>query len=181
MPTFIGLDPSWTGFAGVRLTPTPRQPDYVVSELWATKPKDFANRIARLSFLVDKAAGFALNYPEIQEPIIVAIESYAFGSTNGRELAGELGGATRLALYQYATARQVKVRMIEVPPTVLKSFVTGKGNAEKSLILKEVFKKWGFDAPNDNAADAFALAKFAKAYSDETLGPKFEGKFTVLL
>ncbi len=41
-----------------------------------------------------------------------------------------------------------------VAPTQAKKFLTGKGNCDKNLILKEVFKRYGIDVDDDNIADA---------------------------
>lgn len=49
------------------------------------------------------------------------------------------------------------IRYVLVSPSTLKKFVTGSGKAEKSLIIKEVFKRWNHDAKNDNEADAIGL------------------------
>lgn len=58
-------------------------------------------------------------------------------------------------------------RVIVVPPTTLKKFVTGKGNAEKSLMIREVYKRWGFDAADDNQADAVGLLQVGRAVIGE--------------
>lgn len=54
--------------------------------------------------------------------------------------------------------KRAKMRFFICPPTTLKLFVTGKGNAEKSMMLREVWKRWNVDAKDDNQADAAALA-----------------------
>jgi Holliday junction resolvasome RuvABC endonuclease subunit len=51
---------------------------------------------------------------------------------------------------------------IIVPPTVLKKYVTGKGNASKAQMMEGVAKKWGPQFDNDNLADAYALAQYCK-------------------
>jgi crossover junction endodeoxyribonuclease RuvC len=48
-------------------------------------------------------------------------------------------------------------RVIVVPPSSLKKFVAGKGNAEKSMMIREVYRRWGVEAANDNEADAAGL------------------------
>jgi len=53
---------------------------------------------------------------------------------------------------------------IDVSPLQLKKFALGKGSGDKNLILKEVYKRWGYDTDNDNLADAFVLAKTGEAY-----------------
>lgn len=89
-----------------------------------------------------------------------AIEGYAYGAKGAVFNLGELGGVLRLALYKRG------IPTIEVPPTYLKKFMTGRGNAQKNLMLKEAYKKYEIDIDDDNDSDAFALALVAQAYFD---------------
>lgn len=91
---------------------------------------------------------------------LIAIEGYAMGiKLGGRTFdLGELGGILKLAIYDR------NIPLIVVPPTLVKKFVTGIGNCQKDVILKEVYRKWGLDTNNNNYADAFALAKIAEAF-----------------
>lgn len=85
----------------------------------------------------------------------VAMEGYAYGSQMAN-MAGELGAAVKLALFEY------DVYPLIVPPTTLKKYVTGKGNAGgKGQIMLNVYKKWGVEMLDDNAADAYGLARIA--------------------
>jgi crossover junction endodeoxyribonuclease RuvC len=63
----------------------------------------------------------------------------------------------------------VKKPPLIVPPTSLKKFVTGRGNAKKNEMLLGVYKQWGVEFSDDNQADAFALEKFGLAYLGATL------------
>jgi hypothetical protein len=59
-----------------------------------------------------------------------------------------------------------KCTTVIIPPTVLKKYVTGKGNAPKDLMLEGVIKKW-FEGniPNLGKQDlyeAYALAKLGE-------------------
>lgn len=85
---------------------------------------------------------------------LVVIEDYAF-SRNGRNLFGmiEWGGVARLALHKMG------VQAITISPTALKKFVTGKGNAQKDMMMQQILKRWGFEASNNDEADAYALAR----------------------
>lgn len=56
-----------------------------------------------------------------------------------------------------------------VAPTQLKKFVSGKGNSKKSLMIKEVYKKWGYDTEDDNLADAYGLARMALEEKKENM------------
>jgi len=68
-----------------------------------------------------------------------------------------LGTLMRIALYNKGLPFYV--------PTAsqLKKYVTGKGNCQKNLVLREVYKRWGVDAKDDNQADACTLAYMAEA------------------
>jgi crossover junction endodeoxyribonuclease RuvC len=83
---------------------------------------------------------------------IVVFEGLSYGSNDpsAQERAG-LSFILRRELWLAG------INFILVPPTTLKKFVTGKGNAEKNLVLREVYKRWGVDAANDNEADAVGL------------------------
>ena len=54
---------------------------------------------------------------------------------------------------------QEQIECVSLPPTSLKKFVTGKGNAEKQHMLLEVFKRWNISAADDNQADAYSLGR----------------------
>jgi len=88
---------------------------------------------------------------------IVVIEGYSFLSRKGQAFSlGELGGVIKYFIIQNS------YNLIEVSPTQLKKFVTGKGNCEKDLMLKEVYKYWKADFNDNNLADAFGLAKIGE-------------------
>ena len=88
---------------------------------------------------------------------IIFIEDYAHGAKgSAKSSLYELGGIIRYEL------GKIPKTFYAVPPTSLKKFVTGKGNCPKSLILKEVYKRWNADVDSDNIADAFGLVKMAE-------------------
>ena len=49
--------------------------------------------------------------------------------------------------------------MYEFNPQELKKFVAGKAGVSKDVILKEVFKRWGFDTNVNDVADAYGLGR----------------------
>ena len=105
------------------------------------------------------------------------MEGYAYGSQMAN-MAGEIGAAVKLVLYQ-----QYGIYPLVIPPTTLKKYMTGKGNAAgKSQIMLQVYKKFGIELLDDNAADAYALAKIASgaatlAYEKEVLEMLKDPKF----
>lgn len=193
--TPVGVDASWTGLAvtalelikeggstdieGVVFKRGPTGLRVRMSEVLSTKPGDFpcqAARMERLGMQFLQAicvAGMrdvdAPKFPDDMGPTIVAIEGYAMGSKTRPQMAGELGGHLRLLLWQAG------IPYIVVPPTTLKKYVLGKGNAAKELMLKEVFRKWGYDTTSNDRADAYALARIAAEFAAGGWTKKFEG------
>lgn len=112
---------------------------------------------------VERLAWFETELKELiwfHKPTLAVIENYAFGATNQLAQLGELGGICRLILHRN------DVPFIEVAPTTLKKFVTGKGNSEKNAMMLQCYKLWNVEFSDNNEADAFALAKFGQCYSD---------------
>ena len=54
-----------------------------------------------------------------------------------------------------------------VTPSQLKKFATGKGNVDKNVVIKEVYKRFGIDTDDDNTADAVVLGYIGLALTDE--------------
>lgn len=83
---------------------------------------------------------------------LVAIEGYSYGA-RGRAVVslGELGGVVRLALWDAG------IPYLEVPPTVVKKYATGKGNASKEAVLVEAVRRLGYPGSSTDEADALWL------------------------
>jgi crossover junction endodeoxyribonuclease RuvC len=43
----------------------------------------------------------------------------------------------------------------------LKKYATGKGTSKKQEMLLQMYKRWGVEFNDDNAADSYALARLA--------------------
>jgi len=95
-----------------------------------------------------------------QEEVILSIEGYSFASRSGQAFSlGELGGILRYNFFMDIGAKLgEKMRYLEITPNQLKKYATGKGQCEKDLIIKEVYKNFAFDTNDNNTADAFVLA-----------------------
>lgn len=86
-------------------------------------------------------------------PNYVAMEGYGF-MTKGRGFElGELGGVIKVTFSELGNPP------IVVHPSHLKKFVTGKGNCDKSLVLMNIYKKYGIEFDNDNIADSYGIAR----------------------
>lgn len=92
----------------------------------------------------------------------VAIESYSFGS-KGRSVVslGELGGVIRMMLFEN------NYTYFDCPPTSLKAYIAGKGNADKDQMKAAVLAKYGIDYDDDNVCDSFSLSRMLFEVGDE--------------
>ena len=87
------------------------------------------------------------------KPELVIFEGYGYGQISSIQPLTEIGTMLR------AVTLLEGFSWIEVPPMSLKKFTTGKGNAKKDEMMLHVYKRWGYEAPSNNMADAFALAQ----------------------
>lgn len=124
-----------------------------------TEKKGFAHPVARLHHILFSFQDVldTLQLDRCGHAGLAYIEGYGFASQMAHAL-GELGGALKLALYEYGWT------IVNVPPSTLKKFVTGKGNAEKDTMMLECFKRWGYSATDNNDCDAYCLRQFGLAH-----------------
>lgn len=158
MTRVIGIDPSLTCTSIVSLVWDPKDPDVLKEEVYRirTSPKNFPSTPARLERmrlqLIER-----LNHAEL-----AVVEDYAYsrGGT-GTHITIEWGGILRWTLWSAG------VRYATIAPSTLKKYTTGHGNADKNLMLKEVWKRWNFDAKSDDDADAYSLARLGMDYMNK--------------
>ena len=148
------IDPSLVGTAVCILD---ADTDKIIELLTFKVPKD-TDGIARLNWLAKKLTSTLKTH----NPKEIFIEGYSFMS-KGRSIfnLGELGGVFRLILAKNWGG------YYEIPPTSLKKFVTGKGNAKKQIMLEQTFRKYGLGSEtlkDDNQVDAYGLARFGAAF-----------------
>jgi crossover junction endodeoxyribonuclease RuvC len=157
----IGLDISLTG-TGVAVYSSSTRSIYTVCI--RTKPqKDWYGRIKTiLSAVLKEVQGSGEEY----EPILVCVEGFAFGARGKVFEIAELSGVIKYHLTQVYDCN-----LVQIPPTSVKKYITGKGNANKDVMLKEVYKVYNFDSDNDNEVDAFALLVMGLDMIGESLIP----------
>lgn len=109
--------------------------------------KEVANRLARYDTIVHAVDSFLSTI----HPGVVMLEHYSFGSRNGGEYLGELGGLLRWHLIDHTP------NLIEVPPGTLKKFVAEKGNAKKDIVAAKIARRWGVELDSGDEYDAFGL------------------------
>ena len=146
-PLFVGMDPSFNGFAIIILD---KDANIIEQKLIVSNPKDeIEDRLIYLETeygFIPKIAG--LHSVNLEGPAFLANGQFALQM-------GALHFMIRLML------KRAGVDFNVIAPGTLKKFVTGKGNAKKDLILLKVYKKWGVEFENDNLADAYGLARMA--------------------
>ena len=162
-PVYIGIDQSYSGFSITSLNESGFYTTVYKSELRGV------DRLLDIRRHLDSIIGSC-------DIVDVAMEGYAFGSQMANML-GELGGMVKMTL------REMGKYPLIVPPTVLKKYVAGKGQGvAKSQMLLNVYKTWGVEFNDDNAADSYALAKIASgevkyAYQKEVITKLQDVKF----
>lgn len=97
-----------------------------------------------------------------EPPALFVIEDYAMGAKGRTFDIGELGGIVKLEAWTY------KVNILRVPPSSLKMFATGKGNADKNQVMLAVETIWGKDIAQNDEADAFVLLQMGLAYLNKS-------------
>jgi len=163
----IGIDPSLTATGIVVL----RDGKVELAETTKNRPELWT--IDRVKLIYQRIIDIVENLTDgeqWQAPDLIVIEGFSYGST-GRKLfdIAYLGWRIREELERLR--EQDNIPWIEVPPTQLKRFATGKGNANKEIILQQVYKRWGVELSDNNQADAFVLAKIGEAYLQDSYKP----------
>lgn len=154
-PVAIGIDQSLTGFA-LSAVNTLEPTEHIT---WVYKSPYFG--IERLvdirQWLTDH-----LEYLEEQGNVIndIAMEGTVLASPAALVL-GELSAVVRLSIYDFFEEDDERRFPLKVPPMTLKKYASGKGNSKKQEMLLQIYKRWGMEFNDDNAADAYALARLA--------------------
>jgi Holliday junction resolvasome RuvABC endonuclease subunit len=172
-PVYVGIDQSLTHYGITVLAKDGRYISYVYMS-----PLRGVDRLSDIGLFLGEKVFEIYN---IQD---AAMEGYAYSSSMAH-MAGEIGGFTKLELKHWCYATEGKYPLI-VAPAMLKKYIAGKGQGvTKNQILLNVYKKWGLEFTDDNAADSYGLARIAAgmatlAYEKEIikklLDPKYREK-----
>lgn len=164
----VGIDPSLTATGIIVLR------DGKVELAETTKNRPDLGTIERVKLIRERIASIIENLineekTEWQAPDLIAIEGFSYGS-KGRSVfdIAYLGWRIREDLERFRIEDEIP--WIEVPPSQLKKFATGQGNANKEIILQQVYKRWGVEFSDNNQADAYVLAQIGRAYLGDTEG-----------
>ena len=157
----IGIDQSLTGFALSAVSIA--EPKKHIT--WVYKSPYFGiERLADIrQWLID-----TFDYVSEDHGIIdIAMEGSVLAS-HAALVLGELAAVVKMAIYDYFGEDENCRYPLKVPPMTLKKYAAGKGNAKKQEMLMQIYKRWGIEFNDDNAADAYALGRLAgKTANDE--------------
>ena len=150
----IGIDQSLTGFALSVVSIA--EPEKHIT--WVYKSPYFGiERLADIrQWLID-----TFDYVSEDHGIIdIAMEGSVLASHSALVL-GELAAVVKMAIYDYFGEDENCRYPLKIPPMTLKKYAAGKGNAKKQEMLMQIYKRWGIEFNDDNAADAYALGRLA--------------------
>jgi len=159
----VGLDMSLT-HTGICI----KQGVRVRLETVKTTPKTKPNDIERMSYIVGEVMA---RIPK--DVSMIAIEDF-FTPHNPlqiRAAIGLVGLSTLMRNQLYYAGYPFYI----VVGTQLKKYATGKGTGDKSIVVREVYKKWGVEAKDDHQADATTLAYLAEAIYQSRNGEDMSG------
>lgn len=170
-PVAIGIDQSLTGFAMTALN-TDNPSAY---ETWVYKsPKSGVQRLADIRWWMESKFDFL----DSQSCRItdIAMEGTVLASHSALKL-GELAGMVKLSIWDYFDGNTNSVipfeehvrTPLQIPPMTLKKYATGKGTAKKQEMLMQIYKRWGIEFNDDNAADSYALARLAAEIGSDAI------------
>jgi crossover junction endodeoxyribonuclease RuvC len=139
-----------------------------------TKPEKARHDIERYAGIVETVLQ---RIGDVSDTLIF-IEQYAFSASGQVTRIAELGGILRYSLF-YRVGLPFN-RLFEVSPPTLKKFILGKGSGKKEQIIKEVYKRYGYDAKFSDEADAICLAKIGELLVNDIEGATKWQKESVL-
>jgi Holliday junction resolvasome RuvABC endonuclease subunit len=155
-PISVGIDQSLTGFAVTFLQVS--DPNQFVTYVYKS-PYNGVQRLKDISeWLMEKLESFRDHYI-----FDVAMEGTVLASQSALVL-GELSATVKLTIWDYFAEYEKQPHLqtpLQIPPMTLKKYAAGKGNAKKQEMLLQIYKRWGIEFNDDNAADSYALARLA--------------------
>ena len=158
----IGIDQSLTGFAIAAVSV--ELPTRHITWVYKSPYKGTQRLVDIQRFIQETFTWLKKNKNDIKE---IAMEGTVLASHSALVL-GELAATVKLFLWA------LKIRPLQIPPMTLKKYTTGKGNAKKQEMLLHIYKHWGIEFDNDNAADAYSLGRLARDVYIGTEGELFE-------
>jgi len=150
----LSVDPSYTG-TGLILLDT--DTGKVIGQR-LVKTNESLTIIQRVNQSIQEINNFTAPIGALDLRII---EGFSYGSPQHAHQMGYLGYRIR-EYFDYED--EFDCLVIEPSPNQVKKFATNKTTAGKELVMKEVYKRWGFDTDDNNLSDSFAMAQIGRAY-----------------
>lgn len=173
-PVFIGIDQSLTGFALTALNAN--DPTEHLTVVYKSPYFGIERLVDIRQWLEEQFLYLEKKGNTIED---IAMEGTVLASQAALVL-GELSATVRLTIFDYFDdGRRFPLK---VPPMTLKKYAAGKGNAKKQEMLLQIYKRWGIEFNDDNAADAYGLARLVsknfineveKAVVEQMQDPKY--------
>lgn len=155
-PVSLGIDQSLTGFALAAVNiDKPNQ-----YEIWVYKSdRSGVERLLDIKEWIESKLVFLEENGNLATN--AAMEGTVLASHSALKL-GELAALVKITLYEMMISENPDVAVpLQIPPMTLKKYATGKGNAKKQEMMLQIYKRWDVELNDDNAADAYALARLA--------------------
>jgi Holliday junction resolvasome RuvABC endonuclease subunit len=176
----IGIDQSLTGFAFSAVSV--ESPSEHMT--WVYKsPYSGVQRLDDIqNFLYER---FEWLRERENTPIDVAMEGTVLASQAALVL-GELAATVKLFFFEhffesnhyFPALDQILRTPLQVPPMTLKKYATGKGTSKKQEMLLQIYKRWGVEFNDDNAADAYALGRLSGKHAIDKVEQEVVDKIT---
>ena len=158
-----GIDPSLTGLA-ICISECVSDCDVHMRRFTSEASKDgMAGRFKRYRQLVRSTNNF-LHQHDLE---LILLEGYSYASKGKAILdIAEFGGLLRKSLLYDAV--NDGIRILEIPPSALKKFITGKGNVSKMEMCVAIAKRYDVEYATNDEYDAYALAQMGAAILGKT-------------
>jgi Holliday junction resolvasome RuvABC endonuclease subunit len=146
----IGIDQSLTGFALSAVSV--EFPNKHMTWVYKSEFRGVQRLVDIYNWLDAKFTQFMWNGWKVKD---IAMEGTVLASHSALAL-GELSAVVKLVIWFNHHEPP-----LQIPPMTLKKYATGKGTSKKQEMLLQIYKRWGVEFNDDNAADAYALARLA--------------------
>lgn len=155
VPRVVGVDVSLAGLGLCHVTGDRKAKINagLTVEVELLEPKKGLDEFHRAEWLVRSALSWLADVINNFGVDVVVFEGYGFMTKSYAFARGEVGGFLRRAPWLLGLA------VADAQPATLKKLATGKGNAEKEIVMREAYKRWGFEHDSHDVVDAFVAAR----------------------
>lgn len=158
---FLGIDQSLTAFG---LTMIGSSQEY---STWVYTSK--FRGVTRLVDIRDWVRDRIGDVIEQGHEVVGAAMESGVVSSHSSLVLGELSATVKLMLFDDFRISDAARYPLQVPPSVLKKYITGRGNASKHEVILATYKTWGVEFVDDNAADSYGLARLAAGFHNNAI------------